>query len=429
MGTYYVDSSATGANNGTSMADAWTSAGSFLTNAINGDVGIVRRTHSESLGGAVTVGTYGGVASRIFLRRWETADGGAWAGDADQLPVVNGNASQINWNGMGGWQVRKIKFIMPATTNGLTGCAGGLFEDCEIVPDDAADVGIPLQSFTNCRFVGCIIGTNAAHVMQYAGNNEFWDCDFWAYSSGKVLLDGRSAYGPNRFYNCRFGTAADATKNDFQYLNQWAEMQACFFENPIFSSGYDIHAACRYGYNSPRCARQVFSCVGMDPDVHLVSTSLGKVEKDAAVSVANQYVYTNRTLKVTASARADDIPDFQKFLVTELVIPARGVALESIKLLARPYGFAAPMDISGADANLWFEVEWVSSGPAMNVGYSYDDSTGTIANATWSYVTFDNNGAPFTPLAGTNVIVRVFTSKYEASCHFNLCPLPVITEA
>ena len=67
MATWYVNSHATGANNGTSWTDAWTSLGSATTGAAAGDTVLVDKTHSESIG-AITTWTFAGtVTSRVII--------------------------------------------------------------------------------------------------------------------------------------------------------------------------------------------------------------------------------------------------------------------------------------------------------------------------------------------------------------------------
>ena len=48
MATYYVDSSATGSNNGSSKANAFTSFYTAVSSTASGDILLVSHTHSEN---------------------------------------------------------------------------------------------------------------------------------------------------------------------------------------------------------------------------------------------------------------------------------------------------------------------------------------------------------------------------------------------
>ena len=49
MATYYVDSSATGSNNGSSKANAFTSFYTAVSSTASGDILLVSHTHSENV--------------------------------------------------------------------------------------------------------------------------------------------------------------------------------------------------------------------------------------------------------------------------------------------------------------------------------------------------------------------------------------------
>ena len=55
MSTYYVNSGAGGANDGTSWTDAYTSLATAITGKADGDVFLVHKTHSETLSGNLTL--------------------------------------------------------------------------------------------------------------------------------------------------------------------------------------------------------------------------------------------------------------------------------------------------------------------------------------------------------------------------------------
>lgn len=167
--TWYIDSSATGAGNGTSRADAWTSFASIGTNAAAGD----------------TIKVYKGSGT---YARWTVAEGGTDANtritvqgidEGSGLPVSVGfngagfdyiavigmefihtstatNYAFIAWNGAVGWLVQDCRFLT-SYRDAITGTTSGnnsniirhcYFEDIGGIADGAA-AGASGTSFIN----------------------------------------------------------------------------------------------------------------------------------------------------------------------------------------------------------------------------------------------------------------------------------------
>ena len=155
MATYYVDSNATGLNDGSSWTDAWTSLGSSLSVAA-GDNVLVSSNHSETLAG-------------------NTAYSWTNATLSNPIQVISTNPS----NG----------YYTPATTIQIDGTAS--FYDVTI----SANVifhGIYLKA--NDLLLSCTSGKPLAFI----------DCKFdWALS-GEFVIGGTNDAGFVKFTGCQF---------------------------------------------------------------------------------------------------------------------------------------------------------------------------------------------------------------------------------
>jgi len=175
MATYYVDSAATGANNGTSEADAWTTIDTAMNNVIAGDKVWVKA--SGNYNETATIDTAGSSGSEIIFEGYTSIPG-----DNGKV-TIDGQSTRANCVIEGAvtasYYIFKNFIFTGATGRGVQ-IAGGdqhTYMNCEFTNNGGEGIlGDNSFRFINCKFVinggrgvqsgssvvaiGCIFGSN-----------------------------------------------------------------------------------------------------------------------------------------------------------------------------------------------------------------------------------------------------------------------------
>ncbi|KKN09305.1 hypothetical protein LCGC14_1047960 [marine sediment metagenome] len=260
MAIIFVDSTATGANNGTSWTDAYTSLNTAMlaANIAPGDQLLVSGTFNET----VTIAE-AGAATTPNLVQGDDKSGGAGVG-SPAIFTIDGQSTRANGitSGLGaahGYYVFKDMKVTGCTAIGvfLGGTDTITFKRCEftnnvswgIKGDDqllceectftlaAADGGVDCDN--NCVFVGCKVYNNVGHGISM-NNGLVFACEFFSNSGDNVRTNSGSS--GKYILNCIFDGDGKDSDNaiNYSHASSLAQVQ---INNIIYDCTTGITAA------------------------------------------------------------------------------------------------------------------------------------------------------------------------------------------
>jgi hypothetical protein len=226
MTTYYVDPDATGANDGSSQGDAWTTIQSAFDSVFNGgDICLCKGT--ETAGGQIDIDANSGAYNTGYIKfigvnsSWEN-DGTLYTIDADggEFHILDANGPDYVW----------LENIKPTNNNGSY---------------DGLQVNTAYCDhwrFINCQFDGC---------GRYGVYSTYLRYSCWFKS--KFLNNGsdglRNPGSHASYYGCKF---IDNT-NYGMYLNTQSVLDSCVFhgnDTGAYLYGVDYVRNCVFDENS-----------------------------------------------------------------------------------------------------------------------------------------------------------------------------------
>lgn len=274
MATYYVDSNATGLDDGSSWTDAWTSIASALTIA-DGDTVLVASDHSETHSG-LTI-NFGTSTPSYLISTNKTT--GAYEAGAEFLAGASGNSVSLNGNA-------RIQGVSFQTGNQMSLVAGtnGYQEYYEVT-----FFGLPLSAAFSWQGLGLLSGNLDAEVLiklvkctfdftnTYAphkgGYNRLTltsasaliqECSF-IDAAGIVATGGSYGLSPRaKICNCDFSSINGLS---FLVSEGAGKSSKVFFNNCKMPSSYNLTSAAITGKN--------FEVLGVDCDDGVISSQEG----------------------------------------------------------------------------------------------------------------------------------------------------------
>lgn len=176
MTEYKVDPAASGANNGSSWTDAWTSLQSAADTAVAGDVVYCRGT--QTLSAAIDFDTNSGDATSGYIKFIGCNSGGTNDGTAF---VLNGNTAATNCIAFGDIDYIYIENFQchSATGDGVNGSAntnsGIIFLNC-IFNGNTGDGIDAYFMYTGSSIIRCLFYGNANGITNFRGSSIAFSC-------------------------------------------------------------------------------------------------------------------------------------------------------------------------------------------------------------------------------------------------------------
>ena len=398
MALWYVDTTAGGANNGTSKTDAWTNIRSAFEWAgyAAGDIIYVRRNQTHTMTNAHCiigdVGTNGNPIRMIG----DNDSLNIWADVGDVRPIFDWGAffRYFYWNSKDFWELRNLEFR------------------------NSESYVIRLLSSSDVDFYNCI-WTDTGQTPTYgvfmsgSGSSRFEDCA-WSVAASIGALYVADAFA--RVRNCTFDGA-----NRGIYCVGNVEL-----ENVTFG-GVSQNTTDVYMYSGRLVGRNVsFNAVGSDIYFHPHAGILpyaaiedyngvkgawhkecyyGDIDSFASAgTVAGQRA--GGAITVIKVVAASNVSEYAPLLAHEEVRNDLTAGTKTFDVYIQPEGWAVVPDTQGSDADIWVEIAaWDSATGEYLYFDSRDEGSQDVqVNGAWNKITVNNVAVD---LAG-NVVIRVW---------------------
>lgn len=429
MATWYVDTTASGANDGTSAIDAWANLEDAIKYAsfADGDVLNVMENQTSTVTGAIAFADSGSLGAPIRMVLCDSSWNEIPSSGVKHILDLAGN--DLGLNNKGGWIIEGMKIIQTgAGSNLLSGNGSFRWEYCDLENQVAGSYKDGLDGGGTHTFINCNIKADY-RVFQFGRLTCYMkDCTIGHYNAyngnGYGIYPG-GATSQGRFFleNVTFGTGGNVFNTDIS-CNGGPSLRVVGRNVSLsgttevggtpYAAGmaHDDNGVWIEDYNGTKGAWYHKLMDGRVTAIDLLATSTGKGAKK----------YTDKVIKAICSAGVSaKIPA----LIAEFPVYIGSTGSKTVTCWTQPEGWASLPNTQGSDADLWVEVAAWDTG---NSEYLYFDSRDkatqtTQVNSDWKDIIVENVAVDATGW----IIVRVYQARGDGADIIDVDMAPQVT--